>query len=59
MRPNSAVGPLHRAKGKRMSKKRWILLALLAGVFAVMTVYGVWRDDVEIVLKNAANICFS
>lgn len=42
-----------------MNKRLWIILAVLAALFAALTLYGIRKDDVDIVLKNASNFCFS
>jgi hypothetical protein len=42
-----------------MTKRFWVILAILAVLFAAMTVQGVRKDDVDIVSKNASNFCFS
>ena len=43
-----------------MSKKRWILLALLALLFAGLLAYGLSQGDAGYVRQNASeNFCFS
>jgi hypothetical protein len=43
-----------------MSRKRWIVLALLALVFAGLFAYGLAMGDPAYVFKNAVeNFCFS
>jgi hypothetical protein len=42
-----------------VSKRFWIVLALLAAVFAACLAYGLYAGDAAIVRKNAENFCFS
>jgi hypothetical protein len=42
-----------------MDKKRWAIAVLLAAVFGGLLAYGIFRGDVEYVLLNAQNFCFS
>ena len=43
-----------------MSKKVWILLAMLALLFAGLLTYGLSQGDAGYVLRNASeNFCFS
>jgi hypothetical protein len=42
-----------------VTRKHWIILAVLAAVFAALIVYGARQEDVDFVLKNASNYCFS
>jgi len=43
-----------------VSKKAWILLAMLALLFAGLLAYGLSQGDAGYVLRNAAeNFCFS
>lgn len=42
-----------------MSKKQWIVAAFLVIVFGGLLAYGIFMGDVEYVLMNAQNFCFS
>lgn len=42
-----------------MSKRKWLIVAVIAAIFAVALVIGLCRGDVAYVLKNAQNFCFS
>jgi hypothetical protein len=42
-----------------MDKKKWVIVAFLVVVFGGLLAYGIFTGDVDYVLKNAQNFCFS
>jgi hypothetical protein len=42
-----------------VSKKSWLIIALVAALFVGLLIYGIHTGDVEFVLKNARDFCFS